>query len=116
MRNAFLASILLLAACAPVPPKPEPVCPVCPPPKPAPESARYIESTFEALPGWPGPQLERSLRAFMTGCPRPGPLANACTLAGSVPPGDEPAARQFFESAFVPYARGPSDGPDIGMI
>jgi membrane-bound lytic murein transglycosylase A len=117
MRNAFLALILLVGACAPLPPKPEPiVCPVCPPAKPAPESARYIESTFEALPGWPSPQLERSLRAFMTGCPRPGPLARACTLAGSVPPGDAQAARQFFESAFVPYALVSSDGPDSGMI
>jgi membrane-bound lytic murein transglycosylase A len=117
MRNAFLALILLAGACAPLPPKPETVvCPVCPAPKPAPESARYIEATFDALPGWPSPELERSLRSFMTGCPRPGPLAHAWTLSGAVPPGDAPAARQFFESAFVPYALVSSDGPESGLI
>ena len=126
MRNAFLALILLLGACAEVAQKPEPLacpaapacpaCPVCPPPKPAPESARYIESTFEQLPGWPGPELERSLRAFMTGCPRPGALARACALAASVPPNDALAARQFFESNFVPYSLVSSEGPDSGLI
>src|SRR5438128_12530571 len=90
VRIAFLASILLLAACVPMPPKPEPTaCPVCPPPKPAPESARYIEASFEGLPGWPSQGLERSLRAFLSGCPRPGALGRACTLAAAVTPGDE---------------------------
>ena len=117
MRIAFLASVLLLAACVPLPPKPEPIaCPVCPPPKPAPESARYLEATFESLPGWPGQGLERSLRAFLTGCPRPGALGRACTLAAAVTPDDDQAARQFFESTFVPYALVSSDGPDSGLI
>jgi membrane-bound lytic murein transglycosylase A len=114
MRIAFLASILLFAACAALPPKPD--CPVCPAPKPAPESARYIESSFEALPGWPSQGLERSLRAFMTGCPRPGALGRACAAAAAVPPNDEQAARQFFESNFAPYALVSSDGPDSGLI
>ncbi|TAK86270.1 MAG: transglycosylase [Betaproteobacteria bacterium] len=126
MRNAFVAAIVLLAACAPVPPKPEPaacpaqapcpVCPVCPPVKPPPESARYIEARFDALPGWPSRGLDQSLRAFLASCPRPGPLANACTLAAAVAPQDEQAARVFFESVFAPYALVSSDGPDTGLI
>lgn len=105
MRHAFLASILLLAACAPLPPG-----------KPAPESARYLESSFELLPGWPSQGLERSLRAFMAGCPRPGPLGRACLLGAAVAPDDEQAARRFFESAFLPYALASSEGPDHGLI
>jgi membrane-bound lytic murein transglycosylase A len=124
MRNAFLASILLLAACAQVPQKPEPcpliaacpACPACPPAKPAPETARYIESTFGLLPGWPSADLDRSLRTFLAGCPRPGALGPACTLAGAVAADDAQAAREFFESNFVPYALVSSDGPDSGLI
>jgi peptidoglycan lytic transglycosylase A len=120
MRCALLALIVLVAACGLLVPKPDPilVCPQCPPPgvKPAPEFARYVESTFDALPGWPSAGLERSLRAFLAGCPRPGPLARACGAAAAVPAGDAPAARQFFESSFVPYALVSSDGPDSGLI
>src|SRR5690349_17733736 len=56
--------ILLTAACAQVPEKP---CPVCPPAKPAPERAQYVETSFAALPGWQSLSLEPSLRAFMAG-------------------------------------------------
>jgi membrane-bound lytic murein transglycosylase A len=126
MRNALVAAIVLLAGCAPVPPKPEPLacpaqaacpaCPVCPPLKPPPESARYIEAQFDALPGWPSRGLDQSLRTFLASCPRPGALAQACALAAAVPPQDEQAARAFFESAFVPYALVSSDGPDTGLV
>jgi membrane-bound lytic murein transglycosylase A len=84
--------------------------------KPAPETAVYLQFAFDALPGWPSAGLERSLRAFLAGCPRPGPLARACEAAAAVPAGDEPAARKFFESSFVPYALVSSDGPDTGLI
>src|SRR6185295_3876494 len=112
MRSALLAPILLAAACAPLAP-----CPCPPPPvKPAPETAVYLQYAFDALPGWPSAGLERSLRAFLAGCPRPGPLARACDAAAAVAPGDEAAARQFFEANFVPYALASSDGPDSGLI
>lgn len=96
--------------------KPCPACPACPPAKPAPETARYLESTFESVPGWREASLEPSLRAFMTGCPRPGPLAVACTLARTVPPGDETAARRFFEETFVPYALSSGEGVESGLV
>jgi membrane-bound lytic murein transglycosylase A len=113
MPRALLALIVLVAACAPLAP-----CPRCPAPpaKPAPETAYYLESAFDALPGWPSADLERSLRAFLAGCPRPGALARACEAAAAVPADDAPAARQFFESSFVPYALVSSDGPDSGLI
>src|SRR5918992_1001495 len=81
-------------------------CPRCPDPtaRPAPESAVYLEYAFDALPGWPSAGLERSLRAFLTGCPRPGALARVCALAAAVAPDDAQAARLFFETNFVPHA------------
>jgi membrane-bound lytic murein transglycosylase A len=106
--------ILLIAGCAQLAQKP---CPVCPPPKPAPERAQYIESSFAALPGWQNASLEPSLRAFLAGCPRAGgPLINACASATAVEPGDEAAARRFIESYFVPYALASSETGDTGII
>jgi membrane-bound lytic murein transglycosylase A len=114
MRGTLLPLIVLVAACAPL----SPPCPQCPPgiAKPAPETALYVEYAFDALPGWPGAGLERSLRAFLTGCARAGPLAQACARAASVPPDDAQAARGFFEANFVPYALVSSAGPDGGLI
>jgi len=111
MRSAFLALIVLTAGCAPLAP-----CPKCPPPKPAPETAQYLEFTFDGLPGWPSAGLERSLRAFLAGCPRSGTFSQACARAAAVPPDDAGAARAFFEASFVPYALVSSDGPDSGLI
>src|SRR5438874_1110261 len=101
--RALLGLIVLIAACAPLPPKPQvAMCP-CPPAKPEPESARYQETSFAALPGWREASLQPSLRAFITGCPRvSGSLGRACQAAVTVPD-DAVAARQFFESTFVPY-------------
>jgi membrane-bound lytic murein transglycosylase A len=106
--------IVLIAGCAQVRQEP---CPVCPPPKPAPERAQYLESSFAALPGWSEARLEPSLRAFMAGCARAGgPLIGACATATSVAPGDEVAARRFFEYMFVPYALVSPEGQDTGLV
>ena len=95
---------------------PCPVCPVCPPPKPAPETARYLEQPFAALPGWSAATLEPSLRAFLGSCPRPGALARGCAAARIVPPGDEAAARRFFEEQFAPFALTTAEGIDTGLV
>lgn len=116
MGRFFLPLILVLAACTQAPRKPEaPACP-CPPPKPAPETARYQETAFDALPGWPGAKLDASLRAFLAGCGRPAALARVCELARATTPDDEPAARRFFETEFVPYALVSSDSGDSGLV
>ena len=106
----LLAGIVLTAGCAQTPP-----CP-CPPPKPAPETARYEARTFADLPGWREATLAPSLSAFLAGCARAAALAKACEAAKAVPPGDEAAARQFFESTFVPYALVSSLNGDSGMV
>jgi membrane-bound lytic murein transglycosylase A len=105
----WAALIVVLAGCTPAPV----VCPVCPPPKPAPESARYEPRGFPELPGWQRAQLEPSLRAFIAGCAR---FKRVCDLAKSLPPGDEQVARRFFETEFVPYAVISSDTGDTGLI
>jgi membrane-bound lytic murein transglycosylase A len=107
MRSVALVLILLVAGCAP--------CPVCPPPKPQPqpESARYEPRGFGELPGWDRAQLEPSLRAFIAGCMR---FKRVCDLAKSLPPGDEAAARRFFESEFAPYALVSSQSGDTGLV
>lgn len=108
--SVWLVSIVL-AACAPLPPAPAP-------PKPVAEAAQYRETTFDALPGWASAALAPSLRAFLAGCPRLGatPLAATCEKAATLAQADEPAAREFFESHFVPYALGTSEGGDVGLI
>src|SRR5712664_256784 len=112
--RALLALIVLAAGCAQVPPRQE--IPL-PPAKPAPEAARYLETTFDTLPGWGQGPLAPSLRAFLTGCGRPPSLlVLTCELAAMVAPDDDAAARQFFESAFTPYAMISSDGGDSGLV
>ncbi len=92
--------------------------PRVPPKPPVPETARYVAMTYDALPGWSRAALEPSLRAFLAGCARitGAALSRVCALGQSAPKGDEAAARQFFESAFTPYALVSSEGPDTGMV
>lgn len=108
----YVLVILLAAACAPAPQTQAPSCP-CPPPKPEAETARYEARAFSDLPGWNSTQLEPSLRAFVAGCAR---FKRVCELARALPPGDERAARNFFEAEFVPYALVSSVSGDSGMV
>src|SRR5688572_20327097 len=101
----WVALILMVAGCT--------QCPVCPPPKPAPEAARYEPRGFADLPGWRNAQLEPSLRAFIAGCAR---LKRVCELAKTLPAGDEAAARRFFETEFTPYALVSTLNGDSGMV
>src|SRR5438477_111051 len=105
--------ILLTAGCAQLPEKP---CPVCPPPKPAPERAQYIETSFASVPGWDSTNLEPSLRAFMAGCPRAsGAMINACAIGSTIAIGDEAGARRFFETTFTPFALVSTESGDTGL-
>src|SRR5918996_4727047 len=107
MIHIRLLFIVLIGGCAPI------KCPVCPPPKPQPETARYEARGFSDLPGWERADLEPSLQAFIAGCAR---FARLCDLARSLPAADEQAARTFFETEFVPYALVSSESGDTGLI
>jgi len=114
MRRLAFALILAATGCAQLGEAP---CTSCAPATPAPDRAQYLEWSFSALPGWGEAQLEPSLRAFLAGCPRAGgALIDACALASAVPPGDEAAARRFFETVFTPYALVSGDGAGSGLI
>ena len=124
MRFLLAAIVVALAGCAPKLPREDLTCPMepacaacpqCPVVKP-PESARYLESSFAALPGWQNATLVPSLRAFLAGCVRPVVHAKVCELARAVPENDEAAARSFFESAFVPYSLVSSDSGESGLV
>ncbi|MDH4192275.1 MAG: MltA domain-containing protein [Betaproteobacteria bacterium] len=66
---------------------------------------RYEEVTFGELPGWSDALLTPSLRAFLAGCPKLAhSLERVCQSAQLASQGDERVAREFFESAFTPYA------------
>jgi membrane-bound lytic murein transglycosylase A len=80
---------------------------------PQPEMARYEPRGFGDLPGWSRAQLEPGLRAFVAGCAR---FRRVCDLARTVPPGDEGAARRFFESEFIPYALVSSESGERGLV
>jgi len=124
MRSLLALIVVALAGCTAGLPREDltcpmepacPACPQCPVVKP-PETARYQETSFASLPGWPGASLAPSLRAFLAGCVRPVIHAKVCELARAVPENDEAAARRFFESAFVPYALVSSDSGDTGLV
>jgi membrane-bound lytic murein transglycosylase A len=106
--RAFLivsAAIVLVAGCAPL--------------AQGPGEARYEKTTYADLPGWNGAALGPSLRAFLAGCPRlqaVAALARACAAAQAVPADDAAAARNFFETTFVPYAVIAPDGSNTGLV
>ncbi|HEX2566546.1 MAG TPA: MltA domain-containing protein [Burkholderiales bacterium] len=71
---------------------------------------------FSALPAWSASPVAPGLRAFLNSCSRNPAFAAACALARAVPPDDDAAARQFFESSFTPYALSSSESGDSGLI
>ena len=77
---------------------------------------RYEARGFPDLPGWSRAQLEPSLRAFLGGCSKATTQRRVCDLARNLPAGDEQAARNFFESQFIPYAIVSSTSGESGLI
>ena len=110
-RFAVSACILLTAGCASVG--------QCPEPPKAASQARYEETTFAELPGWDRASLAPSLAALAQGCSRIGnkhALAPVCSAAQGVAPGDEAAARSFFESTFIPFAIVSAEGSRENLV
>jgi membrane-bound lytic murein transglycosylase A len=115
-RFAALALLASLAACAAEQPPPAPVL-------------QLDRVEFRALPGWDQDQVSAALPALLRTCERfmkqdaekpvgPDALAGTvadwkpvCETAARVPPGDDRAARAFFEGEFRPYAA--SNGGDF---
>ncbi|HEY2131992.1 MAG TPA: MltA domain-containing protein [Acetobacteraceae bacterium] len=96
----------------------------------------FIPVSYKQLPGWNADHLSDAIPAFLAGCAvldaNPGaPLGGegeaaalggtarqwhaACDLARAVPPGDDIAARHFFEIAFQAYGVS-TDGSATGLF
>jgi len=73
----FLALLGLLAACTPAP--------------------RQVSD----LPGWGDDRLAEAIPPFLAGCRPPAIPAPLCAEAAALPPGDDAAARAFFERRFT---------------
>ena len=111
-----LAAALALATCKPAPTEPQ---------------LTLEPAAFAELSGWSGDNQSEALAAFLISCPvisESGPAAkhapdgagfgnaadwkSVCEEAANVPPGDETAAREFFERRFTPYLAGDNGEPD----
>ncbi len=93
-----------------------------PPPTSTPDALTLTPVAFADLPGWTADRVSDALPALAKSCARfasqppdrpVGPNGIAGTLAdwqppcaklAAVPPGDDTAARRFFETHFTPYA------------
>ncbi len=135
---AALGALALLTACTP----PQPARVVgpsdaqatwTPPTGPGPA---LTPVTFAHLPGWRTDKLAEAMPAFLASCVQmlaaPGQTLGGmgeaaarggtasrwrttCEAARAVPPGNEPAARAFFETNFQPYALS-ADGSASGLF
>ncbi|MBV9783418.1 MAG: murein transglycosylase A, partial [Acidisphaera sp.] len=96
------------------------------PPSGGPDRLALSPATFRELPGWPADHSAEAAAAFARSCARlalappdqtlggegeaarlggqAGQWSAVCAAARALPPGDDAAARQFWEAGFQPYA------------
>ncbi|WP_372397869.1 murein transglycosylase A [Azospirillum sp. HJ39] len=116
------AVALLFSACAP---REEP--------KPPPDALTLGPLSFADLPGWSADPVAQAVPALARSCARfktlpadrtvgPGGVAGRiadwqtpCARLADLPPGDDAAARRFFETHFSPYAAG-NNGTREGLF
>lgn len=122
------ALLALLAACTAQPTLPPaaarpcvaapcPACPVCPAVTPEAPKAKTLEpANWSDLPGWMDDDPAAAWPAFMRSCIRLKTQAawrESCALAEQLP--SAAAARNFFESQFLPYRVASADGSVQGL-
>lgn len=108
-----------------LPPQPEPE-PVSAPepaivtaPEPSSQARSYELQDWPALPDWNSDNLAEALPAFLFSCNALKAVAewtSACAAAAQIRKADPMAARQFFESAFVPWLVHNADGGTEGLV
>ena len=121
----FALSLLALSACVP-----RPTGPVTTAARP---QLSLTPVPFASLPGWQQDHPAAAVPVFLAGCRQlpdaasaqslggqglaasmggqPAQWQPACAAAASVPPGDDTAARAFFEAYFQPYAVSDTSAP-----
>ena len=137
--SAALAALALLAGCAqPAPRLPVGAAPSDPIPWPVPKGPgpAMTPVRFEHLPGWQLDHVAAAVPSFLASCTqfrsapaqrlggtgeaafRAGTGAqwkNLCDAARALPPGDDAAARKFFEANFQPFGLS-ADGSSTGLF
>ncbi len=106
--------LLLLAGCTlPPPPPPPPLLP------PQVEADPLRATNFGELPLWQETTPAAALETFLNGCRAIAvrqKWSKVCSEALFVGPGDEQAARHFFEAFFTPWQLINEDGSETGTI
>ena len=114
---AVILALAVLAGCAPQPSAGRAPAAIVVPPGPGPAMTPVA---FNQLPGWPADRQAEAVPAFIAGCARSDPaadprLATLCAQARTLPPGDDKAARGFFEAGFQPHLAS-ADGSAQGLV
>ena len=115
--GGLVAAALLLASCAPQPTAGRAPPGVAVPPGPG---AALTPVRFDQLPGWAEERPAEAVAPFLAGCARLDPavhprLPALCDRARSLPPGDNAAARAFFEQGFQPHLAS-GEGSPQGLV
>lgn len=90
-----------------------------PPPAPPLEAEPLAPASWQQLQGWNQDQLATALQVFQQSCKaieRREQWQTACEEANTIQPNDNLAARNFFESYFLPYQVQNEDGSKEGLI
>jgi len=98
---------------------PEPAQPSVPVTQPPPRAQTFQPTDWRALPDWGDDSLAEALPALLRSCDslKSQPeWQSACAGAAQNSRADPAAARQFFESSFVPYSVHNADGSTEGMV
>ena len=87
---------------------------------PAGPGAALTPVRFDQLPGWATERPAEAIPPFLAGCARLDAAAHPrlpalCNQARAVPPGDDAAARAFFEQGFLPHLAS-ADGTAQGLV
>ncbi len=104
----LLVLILIVAGCQPVPPPPTPV-----------EHPPLRAAGFDELPAWQETTPSAALETFLNSCRammQKEAWSPVCSAGLFISPGDEQAARKFFEEFFTPWQLINEDGSDSGTI
>ncbi|WP_264712190.1 murein transglycosylase A [Limobrevibacterium gyesilva] len=131
-----LAGAAALAGCAQVPPGAQPPVEAATWSVPAGPGPALTPVDFAQVPGWTTDKAAQALPAFLASCDQmasapaqqlggqgeaaarggtPAQWQASCAAARAVPPGDDAAARSFFEAAFQPFGLS-SDGSAQGLF
>ena len=113
-KTFILMVLVVLAGCAPRPTAGNAPAAITIPRGPGPGLTAV---GFHQLPGWSADRVAEAVPSFLAGCVRLAdpPLLALCSQARALAPGDEAAARAFFEQSFQPHLAS-TDGTAQGLV